>query len=56
MLLVYFLILTIVMLLAFSLSRETGKNTKYARKCTNAMVNRAATTSPIKISNFGEAN
>ena len=32
MLFVYFLIVLIVVLLAFSLSKDTGKNTKYARK------------------------
>lgn len=56
MLLVYFLIFTIVILLAFSLSRETGKNTKYARKATDAKATCAVTTSSMKIYNFGEAN
>ena len=32
MLFVYFLIAVIAVLLAFSLSKDTGKNTKYARK------------------------
>lgn len=32
MLLIYFLVMSIVVLLVFSLSKETGKNTKYARK------------------------
>ena len=56
MLLVYLLILAIVLLLGFSLSRETGKNTKYARKNTNAIVNRTETASHIRVNKIGEAN
>ena len=37
MLFVYFLIVSIVILLAFSVSKDTGKNTVYARKGTNAV-------------------
>lgn len=35
MLLSYILIVSIVVLLAFALSKDTGKNTKYARKGAN---------------------
>ncbi|WP_164483526.1 hypothetical protein [Paraglaciecola hydrolytica] len=37
MLLVYFLVFSIFVLLAFSLSKETGKNTKHARKGANVI-------------------
>ena len=37
MLFVYFLIVSIVVLLALSMSKDTGKNTIYARKGTNAI-------------------
>ncbi|MFT5676715.1 MAG: hypothetical protein ACI808_002663 [Paraglaciecola sp.] len=43
MLFVYFLIVSIAILLAFSMSKDTGKNTIYARKMTNAMVNHRVT-------------
>jgi hypothetical protein len=59
MLLVYVLIFIVVMLLVFSLSRETGKNTKHARKGVNAEtanVKSATTHSAIKMCNFREAS
>jgi hypothetical protein len=56
MLLVYLLITAVVVLLAFSLSRETGKNTKHARKETNAIVSNTAATSQLRVFNFSEAN
>ena len=37
MLLIYLLVFFVVVLLVFSLSKETGKNTKYARKGANAI-------------------
>lgn len=56
MLLVYLLITAVIVLLAFSLSRETGKNTKHARKEANAIVSNRVTPSQLRISNFSEAN
>ncbi|MCF2948309.1 hypothetical protein L0668_09345 [Paraglaciecola aquimarina] len=57
MLLVYLLIIAVVVLLAFSLSRETGKNTKYARRQGNTLVeNRVGTSQQISMSNPSEAS
>jgi hypothetical protein len=56
MLLVYLLIIAVVVLLAFSLSRETGKNTKHARKEANAMAQHRVVASPLSIPNVSEVN
>ncbi|MFT4938547.1 MAG: hypothetical protein ACI88A_001575 [Paraglaciecola sp.] len=55
MLFVYFLIVSIVILLGFSISKDTGKNTIYARKRTNAIAQQRAshqidTSSVVEIS------
>ena len=55
MLFVYFLFASIAILLAFSMSKDTGKNTIYARKGTNAIdpqlvSHRIDTSSVVEIS------
>jgi len=50
MLLVSFLVISLVLLLAFSMSREKGKNTKFARKDADAMPQKQVTSQPIKTS------
>lgn len=56
MLLVYLLVISLVVLLAFSLSRETGKNTKYARSGANAIAQKRETNQSIDTSNVIEIN
>ncbi len=56
MLLVYFLIFSIVVLLVFSLSKETGKNTKHARKGANAIAELPRTHHSIRSSKVIEIN
>jgi hypothetical protein len=56
MLLIYFLVFSIVTLLAFALSKEKGKNTKHARKGANAIAEQPRTHRSIRTSNVIEIN
>ena len=56
MLLVYILVFFIVVLLAFALSKETGKNTKHARKGANAIADNPRTHRSIRTSKVIEIN
>jgi hypothetical protein len=56
MLLLYFLVFSVVVLLAFSLSKETGKNTKYARRGANAIADKPQTTVGLRTTNIIEIN
>lgn len=56
MLLFYFLVFSILVLLFFSLSKETGKNTKYARKGANAIADKSQNNVSIRTSNAIEVN
>ncbi|MFT5923132.1 MAG: hypothetical protein ACI9LE_000106 [Paraglaciecola sp.] len=47
MLLVSLLVVSLVLLLAFSMSREKGKNTKYARKNADASFPKKASSQSI---------
>jgi hypothetical protein len=50
MLLVSLLVIFLVLLLAFSMSREKGKNTKFARKGADAMPQKQGTSQSIQTS------
>jgi len=56
MLFVYLLFVSLVVLLGFSLSKEKGKNTKFARKGANAIVQKQETTQSIGTSHVIEIN
>lgn len=56
MLLVYLLIISLVSLFAFSMSREKGKNTKFARKGANAISPKCETAQSIDTSEVIEIN
>ena len=56
MLLLYFLVFSIVILLAFSLSKETGKNTKHARKGANAIANKSQANVQLRTTTVIEIN
>ena len=56
MLLVYLLVICLVSLLAFSLSRETGKNTVHARKGSNAIVQKQEKIQSFSVSKVIEVN
>jgi len=56
MLLVCLLVISLVLLFAFSMSREKGKNTKFARKGANAMAQDRETTESIGTSQVIEIN
>ena len=56
MLLIYLLIVPLVLLFVFSLSREKGKNTKYARKGANAIALQQETHQVVDTSNVIEIN
>ncbi|MEP7706417.1 hypothetical protein [Paraglaciecola sp. 25GB23A] len=56
MLLIYFLVFSIVVLLAFSVSKETGKNTKHARKGADAMAQKPHSHVSMRTSNVIEVN
>ena len=50
MLLVSLLVISLVLLLSFSMSKEKGKNTKYARKNANGKLKKQASSLPIDTS------
>jgi hypothetical protein len=56
MLLVCLLVFSLVLLFAFSMSREKGKNTKFARKGVNAMAQKSETHQSIDTSEVIEIN
>jgi hypothetical protein len=56
MLLVYLLVISLVLLFAFSMSREKGKNTKFARKEANAIAQKQKTSQSIDTSSVIEIN
>ena len=56
MLLVYLLVISLVLLLAFSMSTEKGKNTKFARKGPNAMQPNRETVQSIDTSEVIKIN
>jgi hypothetical protein len=56
MLLVSILVISLVLLFAFSMSREKGKNTKFARKGANAIAQKQATSQPFDTSEVIEIN
>ena len=56
MLLVCLLVISLVLLFAFSMSREKGKNTKFARKDANAMPQKQVTPQSIDTSEVIEIN
>ncbi|GAC20192.1 hypothetical protein [Paraglaciecola arctica] len=56
MLLVYLLVISLVLLFAFSMSREKGKNTKFARKDANAIAQKQETTQSVGTSGVIEIN
>ena len=56
MLLVGLLVISLVLLLAFSMSKEEGKNTKFARKGANAMAQNREATQSIDTSEVIEIN
>jgi hypothetical protein len=56
MLLVSLLIISLVLLFAFAMSGEKGKNTKFARKGANAIAQNQATPQPIVTSEVIEIN
>lgn len=56
MLFVYVLIILLVVLLGFSLSREKGKNTKFARKGENVIGQKSQNAQPINSSSVIEIN
>jgi hypothetical protein len=56
MLLVSLLVISLVLLFIFSMSREKGKNTKFARKGANAIVPKRETDQPIDTSEVIEIN
>lgn len=56
MLLVSLLVIPLVLLFVFSLSREKGKNTKFARKGANAIAQEQQTSQTIDTSDVIEIN
>jgi competence protein ComGC len=56
MLLVCLLVISLVLLFAFSMSREKGKNTKFARKGANALAQKRKTAQSIDTSEVIEIN
>ncbi|WP_198556656.1 hypothetical protein [Paraglaciecola sp. MB-3u-78] len=56
MLLVSLLVISLVLLLAFSMSREKGKNTKFARKGANAIAQNQDTSQSMDTSEVIEIN
>jgi hypothetical protein len=56
MLLVSFLVISLVLLFVFSMSREKGKNTKFARKGANVLAQKRDTTQSIDTSKVIEIN
>jgi hypothetical protein len=56
MLLVSLLVISLVLLFGFSMSREKGKNTKFARKGANAIAQKRETTQSINTSEVIEIN
>lgn len=56
MLLVSLLVISLVLLFAFSMSREKGKNTKFARKDVNTEVQKRETRQSIDTSEVIEIN
>ena len=56
MLLVSLLVISLVLLFGFSMSREKGKNTKFARKDANAIAQKRETTQSINTSEVFEIN
>jgi hypothetical protein len=56
MLLVSLLVISLVLLFAFSMSREKGKNTKFARKGADAMAQQRTPTQTIDTSEAIEIN
>jgi hypothetical protein len=56
MLLVSLLVISLVFLFVFSMSREKGKNTKFARKGANAIAQKRETTQSIDTSEVIEIN
>jgi hypothetical protein len=54
--LVCVLVIALLVLLAFSLSGGKGKNTKFARKNTNAIVQKRPAVQSIDTSNVNEVN
>ena len=56
MLLFSLLVISLVLLFGFSMSREEGKNTKFARKGANAIAQKHQTSQPIDTSEVIEIN
>jgi hypothetical protein len=56
MLFVSLLVISLVLLFTFSISREKGKNTKFARKGANAIAQKQATYQSIDTSEVVEIN
>ncbi len=56
MLLVSLLVISLVLLFAFSMSREKGKNTKFARKGANSMPRKRETAQSLDTSKVIETN
>ena len=56
MLLVSLLVISLVLLFVFSMSREKGKNTKYARKGANDIAQKNETPQSINTSEVIEIN
>jgi hypothetical protein len=56
MLLVCLLVISLVLLFAFSMSREKGKNTKFARKGANAIAQKRETNQPLDTSEVIQIN
>lgn len=56
MLLVYLLVICLFLLFVFSMSREEGKNTKFARKGANAIDRKQKTTQSVDASKVVELN
>lgn len=56
MLFVYVLVISLVVLLGFSLSREKGKNTKFARKGVNSVGQKRQPEQTINTSSVIEIN
>jgi hypothetical protein len=56
MLLVCLLVFSLVLLFAYSMSREKGKNTKFARKGANAIAQKRETPQSIDTSEVIEIN
>ncbi|WP_339722741.1 hypothetical protein [uncultured Paraglaciecola sp.] len=56
MLLVSLLVISLVLLFIFSMSKEKGKNTKFARKGANAIPPKKESSQPISASEVIEIN